>query len=229
MISAESVRQGSNYIRICWAPLIWGGSDSFADTLVSYPPSCALDNMERKVLSTSKYCHYWGIQGNVFVLTFDWKNAQREVGHENTSLKLSSMNKCRWTEIHNSKTQRSQCLSWNGFKEESCFFLSFCPYANRACPDVINWSISANNTAQTHHYRRKVFPFYFFLLSHLKTMATFLLQVLVSEWEWNLSFAKKNAIASESKQPVRGWVRFLVLWWTEEKLWSITQVASSLI
>ena len=32
--------------------------------------------------------------------------------------------------------------------------------ANRACPDVINWSISANNTAQTYHYTQKAFSFF---------------------------------------------------------------------
>ena len=52
-------------------------------------------------------------------------------------------------------------------------------------------------------------------------VTTFLLQVLDSDC---VRFKKA---ASESKQPVGGWVRFLVLWWTEEKLWSIAQVTSS--
>ena len=46
--------------------------------------------------------------------------------------------------------------------------------------------------------------------------------ILDSENESGIWVLLKEA-KCESKQLVGGWVRFLVLWWTEEKLWSIAQ------
>ena len=82
---------------------------------------------------------------------------------------------------------------------QSCFsFWSFCTNANRGCPDVINWSISANNTAaQTHHYRKA-------LLSHSislsqisqedKPKSNFIARSGLWEWEWNLSSVERGQV-----------------------------------
>ena len=52
-------------------------------------------------------------------------------------------------------------LEWVWDEELFLLVLFYTPsQANRACPDVINWSISANNTAQTYHYTQKAFSFF---------------------------------------------------------------------
>ena len=90
--------------------------------------------------------------------------------------------------------------------------------ANRACPDVINWSISANNTAQTHHYT--------------KSISILLFKAISSDLTFS-SFGLKQSYhrCSDSKQLVMRWVIFLVLWWTlgwGRKKWFIAQHVETL-
>ena len=64
--------------------------------------------------------------------------------------------------LHNHNTQVHNLgiwyLEWVWDEELFLLVLFYTPsQANRACPDVINWSISANNTAQTYHYTKSFF------------------------------------------------------------------------
>ena len=111
-------------------------------------------------------------------------------------------------------------LEWVWDEELFLLVLFYTPsQANRACPDVINWSISANNTAQTHHYTQKAFPF--FSSKQSRQIQDFRASVQ------NRAYHR----CSDSKQLVMRWVIFLVLWWTlgrGRKKWFIAQHVETL-
>ena len=122
------------------------------------------------------------------------------------------------THLHNHNIQLHNLgiwyLEWVWDEELFLLVLFYTPsQANRACPDVINWSISANNTAQTHHYT--------------KSISILLFGKDFEASAWNRAYHR----CSDSKQLVMRWVIFLVLWWTlgrGRKKWFIAQHVETL-
>ena len=76
-------------------------------------------------------------------------------------------------------------LEWVSDEELFLPVLFYTPtQANRACPDVINWSISANNTAQTHHYTKSISILLFKAISSDLTFSSFVLKPSIPLLQW---------------------------------------------